>query len=240
MLGLLVWNTAEGRQRSVFVREDHILQMRCLRAEILRGPRTPERILRRRVALALKKLKKLGVRQVILPEGFVPAELPEGMYVESALPLRRALAADWVRRELEAKRLRPAGARVAVVASRLTGEVVRTVTALTLRHRYVLLKVPHGGEELCRRLRREYGVSVQLGPDKGRLEEAEALVLFDPWDGAANNAVVLPLYDEAYPLPPPVLPPVLEERLPQGADRTQLLAALLRYGVIRPGAHLTF
>lgn len=241
MVGLLLWKTPEGRQKSVSLREETILQMRCLRAEILRGPRTPDGVLRRRISTALKKLKKLGIDRVVLPEGFSPDTLPEGMRAESTLALRQALAADWVRRELEEKGMRTAGAKVAVTAARLSGEVVRTVTELTLRHRYVLLDVPHGGEELCRRLRREYGVSVQLGPDRARLEEAEALVLFDPrTDLEAKNPVVVPLYDEQYPLPQLSLPPALEERLPRGADRTQLLAALLRAGVIRPGAHLTF
>lgn len=59
---------------------------------------------------------------------------------------------------------RPGGARVLVTANALSGEVVRTVTELALRHRYLLLTVPFGGEELCRRLRREYGVSVLLNP----------------------------------------------------------------------------
>lgn len=241
MVGLLLWKAPGERQKSVSLREETILQMRCLQAEILRGPRTPERVLRRRVWAALKKLNKLGVHRVVLPEGFSPDTLPEGMEIESTLALRQALAADWVRRELEEKGMRTAGARVAVTASRLTGEVIRTVTELTLRHRYVLLDVPHGGEELCRRLRREYGVSVLLGPDKGQLEGAEALVLFDPrTDLAAKNVVVVPLYDEQHPLPKLSLPPALEEQLPPGADRPQLLAALLRSGVIRPGAHLTF
>ena len=241
MMGLLLWKEPEGRQKSVSLREESVLQMRCLQAEILRCPRTPEHVLRRRVSAALKKLKKLGVDRVVLPEDFSPDVLPEGMRAESTLALRQALAADWVRRELEEKGMRSAGAKVAVTAARLTGEVVRTVTELTLRHRYVLLDVPNGGEELCRRLRREYGVSVLLGPDRAGLEEAEALVLFDPrGDLAAKNPVVVPLYDEQYPLPQLFLPPALEERLPPGADRIQLLSALLRAGVIRPGAHLTF
>ena len=240
MVGLLLWKGAEGRRKAVTLREEPVLQMRCLRAEILRGPRTPEAVLRRRFTAALKKMKKAGITRVILPAGWSCDALPQGMEIESTLPLRRALAADWVRKELEEKGLHPASARVAVMASHLSGEVVRTVTELTLRHRYVLLDVPHGGEELCRRLRREYGVAVQLGPDRGRLEEAEALVLFDPAENLPRNPVVLPLYDGNTPLPRLLLPPAWEDLLPQGADRTQLLAAMLRYGVIRPGAHLTF
>ena len=57
-----------------------------------------------------------------------------------------------------------------ITADALSGEVVRTVTELALRHRYLILKVPFGGEELCRRLRREYGVSIVLNPE-ARLPE---------------------------------------------------------------------
>ena len=125
---------------------------------------------------------------------------------------------------------------MAVCAAQLTGEVVRTVTELCLRHRYVLLDLPYGGEELCRQLRREYGVSLLLGPSKEQLEGAEALVLFDPrTDLVRKDPAVLTLYDETQALPPISLPPAAEEALPQGADRGQLLAALREAGVLRPG-----
>ena len=118
----------------------------------------------------------------------------------------------------------------------MTGELVRTVTELSLRHRYVLLDVPYGGEELCRRLRREYGVSLLLGPDREQLEGADALVLFDPRaDLRRRDGVTLPLYDEAAPMGGVSLPPALEERLPEGAGRGQLLAALVEAGVLRLG-----
>ena len=54
------------------------------------------------------------------------------------------------------------------------------MTELVLRHRYVLLDLPYGGGDLCRQLRREYGVSLLLGPSQEQLEGAEAAVLFDP------------------------------------------------------------
>jgi hypothetical protein len=126
---------------------------------------------------------------------------------------------------------------VAVVGDQLTGELVRSVTELALRHRYVLLALPRGGEELCRQLRREYGVSLLLTQERERLEEAEALVLFSPrTDIRQRNAVALPLYEgEERPLPPLQLPPALEEQLPEGMDRPRLLAALQEAGVLRRG-----
>lgn len=66
-----------------------------------------------------------------------------------------------------------------MAGSQLTGELVRTVTELSLRNRYVLLDLPYGGEELCRQLRREYGVTLLLSPAKEQLEGADVLLLFD-------------------------------------------------------------
>ena len=238
MMGLLLWKEPrEGRrERAVTVSERAVLHMRFLCGEVLRGPRTPEAVARRRVRRAAKQLRKLGVTQAVLPEKFpYREELAKlGVRPVSTLPLRRALAADWVRWALEEKGQSPAGARVAVCAAQLTGEVVRTVTELCLRHRYVLLDLPYGGEELCRQLRREYGVSLLLGPAREQLEGADALVLFDARTDLKNPAA-LALYDESQPLPPVSLPPAMEEALPPGADRGQMLAALREAGVLRPG-----
>lgn len=238
MIALLEWAPPERgrRQKAVMVKEDHVLHLRLYRAALQKGPRTPEAILRRRVLTVGKRLRKLGVTQAVLPAGFpYVQELARcGIRPVSTLSLRRALAADWVRWVLEEKGQSPAGARVAVCAAQLTGEVVRTVTELSLRHRYVLLDLPYGGEELCRQLRREYGVSLLLGPAREQLEGADALVLFDARTDLKNPAA-LALYDESQPLPPVSLPPAMEEALPPGADRGQMLAALREAGVLRPG-----
>lgn len=243
MTGLMLWKEAEhgGRQRPVTVQERSILHVRFWQAELLRGSRTPAAVLRRRVAAAEKKLRKAGVTRLVLPEGLEGHTPLSGLRPVSTAALRQMLAADWVQRSLTQKGIRAAGARVAVSADQLSGEVVRTVTELTLRHRYVLLELPHGGEELCRRLRREYGVSLLLNPDQAQMEAAEALVLFAPrQELAKQNPVVVPLYDAYAAMPPLVLPPVLEEKLPCGTNRTQLLAVLVNAGVIRVGADLTF
>lgn len=236
MIGILLWKEPGVRQRPVTLAERSILHMRFLCAEIVRGPRTAEAALGWRVSSAARRMRKLGVTRVVLPEDFASmAQLEKhGLRPVSTLSLRRRLAADWVRQALAERGVSPGGARVAVSAAQMTGELVRTVTELSLRHRYVLLDVPYGGEELCRRLRREYGVSLLLGPDREQLEEADAMVLFKPGaDLRRRNAVVLPLYDEAAPLPPLSLPPALEERLPEGADRGQLLAALREAGALK-------
>ncbi len=240
MIGILLWKEPRRgvRQRPAALAERKILHMRFLCAEVARGPRTPEPSVSWRVSLAARRMRKLGVTRVVLPEGFrYGAQLEKhGLRPVSTLALRRRLAADWVRQALAERGAAPGGARVAVSAAQMTGELVRTVTELSLRHRYVLLDVPYGGEELCRRLRREYGVSLLLGPDREQLAGADALVLFDPrTDLRRGDGVTLALYDEAAPMGGLSLPPALEECLPEGADRGQLLSALLEGGVLRPG-----
>lgn len=234
MVGYLTWAEPQKGQRSVRLEERHILRMRFLQAEVANSSHGA--VLRRRCVAAGKKLRKRGVTQVVLPEGFPFLEQLAkcGLRPVSTLALRRAVAADWVRTGLAEKGQPVAGARVAVTAAALTGEVVRTVTELCLRHRYVLLDLPYGGEELCRQLRREYGVSLLLGPSKDQLEGAEALVLFDPrTDLSLKNPVVLRLYDEKQALPPLLLSPGIEEELPEGMDRGRLLAALREAGALR-------
>lgn len=236
MIGILLWKEPGVRQRPVTLAERSILHMRFLCAEIVRGPRTAEAALGWRVSSAARRMRKLGVTRVVLPEGFASmAQLEKhGLRPVSTLSLRRRLAADWVRQALAERGVSPGGARVAVSAAQMTGELVRTVTELSLRHRYVLLDVPYGGEELCRRLRREYGVSLLLGPDREQLEGADALVLFDPrTELRRRDGVTLPLYDEAAPMGGVSLPPALEQQLPEGAGRGQLLSALLEGGVLR-------
>nr|WP_325212829.1 hypothetical protein [uncultured Oscillibacter sp.] len=234
MVGYFAWAEPGKGQKSVRLEERHILRMRFLQAEVAKSPHMA--ILRRRCVAAGKRLRKRGVTQVVLPEDFpFREELAKcGLRPVSTLALRRSVAADWVRAGLAAKDQPVAGARVAVAAAALTGEVVRTVTELCLRHRYVLLDLPYGGEELCRQLRREYGVSLLLGPSKDQLEGAEALVLFDPrTDLSRKNPVALRLYDENQALPPLMLPPSMEEALPEGADRGQLLAVLREAGALK-------
>ena len=240
MMGLLLWKEPrEGRrERTVTVSERAVLHMRFLCGEVLRGPRTPEAVARRRVRRAAKQLRKLGVTQAVLPEEFpYREELAKlGVRPESTLSLRRALAAEWTRAILAGKGLTPGSARVAVSGEQMTGELVRAVTELALGCRYVLVDLPYGGEELCRQLRREYGVSLLMGPSREQLEGADVLVLFAPREDLRPGGVTLALYEGGgEELPELLLPPALEEQLPEGCCRGQLLAALREAGAIRAG-----
>ena len=240
MTGLLLWRdkTPGKREKAVTLTEKRVLHARFLCAEVLREDRLPEVLMRRRMLAAAKRLRKAGVTDLVLPDALSDSLFLErtGLRAVSTVPLRQLIAADWVRMELVRRKLPDAGARVAVLAPVLTGEVVRTVTELVLRHRYVLLDIPRGTEEFSRRLRREYGVSLLDGADTQQLAKAEAVVIFGSQPQQEfKNPVVLCLADESLPLPDLMLPPLLESQLPPGVDRGQILAALLQAGALRPG-----
>lgn len=231
MVGMMLWEPSGHWTRPVTLKEVSVLHIRFLCARMAQDRRRNPLTERRRLRTAGKKLLRQRVEQVVLPAGASAEALPEGLRPVETLSLRRAIAADWCGELLRFRGENPAGARVLITADALSGEVVRTVTELALRHRYLILKVPFGGEELCRRLRREYGVSVLLHPAPG--EAADAQIAFDPAECRGES--FLPLYDETLPMPHLILPPELESRLPEGADRGQLLSVLWEMGALRPG-----
>ena len=241
MRGLIVWQQpgAGKRLRTVTAQETAILRVPFLQVEVVRGPRTRPGTLERRMIRAAQKLRQAGVRYTVLPADYPPSQWPQrhGVGVMSTLSLRRSLAVELVRRITAERGLPPGSVRIAVTAGQMTGELVKTVTELTLGYRYVMLDVPYGGEELCRRLRREYGVSLLLQPSREQLEEAQVLVSFDRrTDLTGNNEAVVALYEGAESaFPPLTVPPSVETQLPAGADRLQLLAALRGAGALAPG-----
>lgn len=241
MMGLIVWQQpgAGKRLRTVTAQETAILRVPFLQVEVVRGPRTRPGTLEGRMIRAAQKLRQAGVRYTVLPADYPPSQWPQrhGVGVVSTLSLRRSLAVELVRRITAERGLPPGSVRIAVTAGQMTGELVKTVTELTLGYRYVMLDVPYGGEELCRRLRREYGVSLLLQPSREQLEEAQVLVSFDRrTDLTGNNEEVVALYEGAESaFPPLTVPPSVETQLPAGADRLQLLAALRGAGALAPG-----
>ena len=224
LYGMLVWGGKSAPERIELLRAPFV------RLTVARG--RLEGVTRRRVRAAGRKLRKLGINNAVLPEGFCYREVleKEGVFPVTTLQLRREIAADWVRAALVERKMAPSGAKVEVAAETLSAEVVRTVTELSLRHRYVLLSVPRGGEELSRRLRREYGVSLQINP--GNAEQPEAVVQFTKGE-QEGSVVTLRLWDESQSLPGLALPPGQEENLPQEVDRGQLIAALRKTGAVR-------
>ena len=231
MVGFVSWTEEKASRRSG---EASILRMRFLEVRLLRRKNTPVAILRRRAAGVAKKLQKWGVTHAVFPEAFPYTEIFEKYNVlpVEVMRLYRSIAGEWLRSELASRGISGA-TRVAVCADHLTGELVRAVTELCLRYRYVLLDIPDGGEELARQLRREFGVSLLLRPTQEQIEAAEALLLFTPRP-ELHCGVTLPLYDGAdIPAHVALSVPVQEERTPHGCRRDQLFAALCSAGVLR-------
>ena len=239
MIGMLLWKEPVKGEKTkrIQIGRRSVLQMQFLCAEIARGEKTSELLLRRSILRAARRLRKEGVTQVVLPEAFPYGDelVRCGLRAVSTLPLRRALAAELVRAQLDACAIVPAQARIAVCGEYLTGELVRAVTQLALRYRYVFLDLPSGGEALCRQLRREYGVSVVFDPARSQLETADVFLLFrEQEEFLQKRERVLVLYEDgAVFLPPLQIPQELEKQLPQGAERMQLLSALAEGGALR-------
>lgn len=237
MVALLSWvSPVRGKHRKrVEIKEEVFLHLRTCRVQLLQTPRTPEIILQQRVLSAARKLRKSGITRAVLPEIFSYQEqlAKYGVYPPSTLPLRQCLALELVRAALDKNHRSNSNARIAISGDKMSGQLVKIVTELSLCYRYVLLSVPYGGEELCRQLRHEYGVTLLLDPSQDQMDSADVLLLFDPLPDP-KNSVVLPLYEGAeMELPPLLLPPILEEQLPKDLDRPQLLSVLYESGLLR-------
>ena len=242
MIGYVNWTSRMEKRlrKQPALREIVVLNMRMLQLQLPRGGRTPEALARRRCRAGARALQRLGVTRAVFEEDFPYLDefARRGILPVDPLPLLRSLAAPWTQAVMAEKGLSPHRAVIAVAGDRLSGELTRAVTELCLRNRYVQLSVPYGGENLCRELRREYGVSLVLTERKEQLETADVLVLFQPREDLARcNKVVLDLSGRSAgePVPTLRLPDELEARLPRGCSRVQLFAALTSAGALRPG-----
>lgn len=222
MLGWLCWSG--GRERAG---RAEMAGLPVLRVPVRRKEGTPEWLLRRRVRAAGRTLARAGVRRVILPEDFPYGGLlaGEGVFPVETLPLWRALAAELAWRALQRRGV-PAGS-VAVRADALTGEVRRTVETLLRRCRTVSLDAPDPEGAYARVLRRRLGAALRTG-DAG----AEVRLLFVR--RGPERAGDIPLYPGAEgPKAALRLPEAWEARMPEGAQREGVIAALLAAGRLR-------
>ncbi|MFR3921510.1 MAG: hypothetical protein ACLTYN_05525 [Dysosmobacter welbionis] len=149
MIGMMTWTPLRWRPaKSVALETRALLHLRVAWASVARAPGH-----RRPGAAAGADAPsgcKAGVTRLVVPEAFAYGERLEkvGVAPVSALPLRRALAADLARAVMAGRNLSGGSARLAVAGDQLSGELVRTVTELALGNRYVLLDVPYGGDTL--------------------------------------------------------------------------------------------
>lgn len=120
---------------------------------------------RRRILRGGRRLVRLGVRRVLLPEefpcrtqleqvGLVPVE-PTGLYAALAGPL--ALTVLMGRGE------KPGRAGVTLCATRADDAFVRAARFLCPQVKRLTLCVQRGGENLATQLYREFGAAVELG-----------------------------------------------------------------------------
>jgi len=233
MFGYVEWS--EPQRGRAALQEQIILHVRFCRVRLPRTGRTPEWLLRRRAGTAAGRMRKLGITRAVFPDPFPLQKEFErkGIRPVAVLPLYRALAAPLVRAALDERGLSAAEAVVAVSADRLGPEVIRAVTELCIRNRYVTLIAPNG-EELCRRLRREYGAALVLTQEARALENADVRVLFTPSKAPEGNGPVLNLWNEAEP-PRGLLrlSAELERQIPDCCNRPQLFSALFQAGALR-------
>lgn len=139
-------------------------------------------------------LRSGGVRRAVFPQDYphraVFAEY--GVLPPPLTPLCHALAAGIVRRYAARRGLGLHRAAVAFAAPHVTPELRRAVWELSAETRYIVLRIPEGGGELARLLRRERGVAVRVAAP-GETVSADLTVCFAPC-GALGEGAVLPLY----------------------------------------------
>lgn len=168
---------------------------------------------------AARVLRRAGVRCALFPRDYPHRALFAGYGVSPPplTPLYHALAAGIVRRCAARRGLKLHRAVVAFAAPRVTPELRRAVWELSADVRYIVLRIPGGGGELARELRRERGVAARSAAPEETVS-ADLTVCFEPC-GVPGEGKILPLY--APDLPDDYVP----------VDDAELRAALLLAGV---------
>lgn len=143
---------------------------------------------------AARALQRAGVRCAVFPPDYPHRALFArcGVLPPPLTPLCHALAAPIVRRYAAEHGLDLRRAAVAFAAPRVTPELRRAVWELSAETRYIMLRIPGGGEELARSLRRGRGVAARAAA-MGELTSADLTVCFAP-RGTPGEGAVLPLY----------------------------------------------
>lgn len=234
MFGYIAYETGERKGR---LGSRNLLGVRVLEAAVPGKRKLYGALAARRYAAAMRKA---GVTQAVFPREFPFAEIfwRRGILPVGTLELYRALAGRAVKEAMTALSLSPGEVTVAVLAERVTSQVEELVTELCMTARYVALQAPRGGEDLCRRLKGEYGVSVLYNPGRRQMEEADLLVELapPPQEFHFRGQMILPLYDGERVIRRSgihlELPPQMAEAA-AGCETAQLLAVLYRSGVLQ-------
>lgn len=172
---------------------------------ILRGAVDPDGFFGEgRLRRTVRNLRRGGVLRVLTAPGFDrwplltafglrPVE-PEGFVRGQAVPLTLAV--------LERQGVSPDRATVALRGPRANRDMARAAAALCPRVRRLVIDAPRGGTELAEWLRREFGVPVLPGGERGALAlsfqagqsapEETALELYGPRPGLAGLRLSVP------------------------------------------------
>lgn len=184
MLGQICWEDAlKGRLRQG---RTQVLGLNVWRVSLAQNYRWP----RWRLHRAARLLQRQGVGRVLVPPGFQEWDLLEdhGLTPVDHLPMIRAAGGMLMLAALERARLDSGRCAVALRGRRVGAELELAARTLVPRVRQVIVSAPVGGEELARRLHRDYGMAPR--PDCGGVE---GVLRFDE-DTWTAGAVVLSLY----------------------------------------------
>ena len=198
MLGQLIL-TPHGRGRPEAAR---LYGLPVLRAEVDSAGFWGEHRLRR----AGRALRRNGVLRVLAPEDLLPLLGELGLRRVDPEPFVRAQAAPLALAALERRGLAPDRAAVALRGVRTDLDFLRTAEALCPKVRSLIIDAAHGGRELARRLRLEYGVPILPEGERGQAalvfqagcsrREETALELFGPRPRLAGLTLTVPRLEE--------------------------------------------
>jgi len=220
--------------KGLVVKRRRIGGLVLLEAQLGRELRLAERL---QAARAAKLLARRGVREAVFPMDYPYLDIFErrGIFPVEVLPLYRAMAVPVMKRKMAALGFSPGTTTAAIAAERVTGDVERLLRELVLSVRYVELDAV-GGEEFCRQLQREYGISVLRRCGQGQ-PEADVLLLLRAPKAEPRSPIVLHLYDGERVLwrngVDFALPGRLLEQVEANCGQKQLLAVLLREGMLQ-------
>ncbi len=221
--------------RGLTIKRRRISGLVLLEVQLGREGKLSERFQARRAA---KHLQRRGIREAVFPTDYPHQDLfiRRGIFPVETLHLYRAMAPLVVKKRMAALGLSGGTTTAAIAAQRMTGEVGEILRTLALAVRYVMLSA-EGGEAFCERLRREYGVSVIRQMELEQMAGADVLLLFRSPETEPHNPVVLHLYDGECVLERNgvdfSLPRGILEQVEENCSQKQLLAVLLREGVLQ-------
>lgn len=161
MLGVVCCHPGAGRGRPV---RDVLMGM-----PVWRLGWDPDSLFARQRALrGGRRLVKLGVRRVLLPEEFPFVERlePMGLVPIEASGLYAVLAGPLALAALTGRGEEPCRAGVTLCAPRADAFLARAARFLCPRVKRLSLCVQQGGERLCAQLYRQYGAAVEQGGDR--------------------------------------------------------------------------